>query len=407
MTESIKKYAELLVRSGGNVQKDQPVIITSDVADADFARMVQNYAYEAGASEVVIDWLDDISVRTRYIRAADKTFDEFPQWRVDRYKYYDDKGAVYLHIRSSDPDLLKGVSPDRIQRYTKVSRQGTKAHSARTMSNELRWSLLAVPSPSWAAKVYPKLSESEAFDALWKAILKCARADGSDPIADWSAHRKTFEARKNYLNDKQFKSLHFTNSLGTDLVVGLPKNHEWQGGGDVGQDGVPFFPNMPTEEIFTAPDRNNIEGKVVASMPLSYQGNLIEDFNITFKKGEAVEYQAKEGEAILKNIIGMDEGSRYLGEVALVANSSPISQMGVLFYSTLFDENASSHLALGKAYPDCIKGGTKMSEDELAKAGINDSLLHVDFMFGTADMSVVGLDYDGKETVVMENGELV
>lgn len=408
MNESkLKKYAELLVRSGGNVQAGQPVIISCDVEDAAFARLVMEYAYDAGASEVVLDWRDDIASRTRYLRASDEIFDIYPQWSVDRFKFYDDRGAVYMHILSSDPDLLKGVDPDRIRRYTKVSRQGTKAHSARTMSNELRWSLLAVPSPKWALKVFPDKNEEEAVAALWDAILKGARADGNDPCADWLAHRKTFEGRKKFLNDKQFKALRFTNSLGTDLMIGLPKDHIWQGGGDVSKDGVDFHPNLPTEEIFTAPDRANVNGKVVASMPLSYQGSLIEDFWITFKDGRADGFHAGAGEAILKSIIEMDEGSKYLGEVALVANSSPISKMGILFYNTLFDENASSHLALGKAYPECVKGGSSLSEKELLAAGINDSLMHVDFMFGTADMKIMGICQDGSEILVMENGELV
>ena len=403
----LKKYADLLVRAGGNVQKGQPVIISCDITNAVFARLVQEYAYDAGASEVVIDWVDDISSRERYLRATDKAFDVYPQWCVDRFKFYDDLGAVYLHILSSDPDLLKGVSADRIHRYTKVRRQGTKTHSVRTMSGELRWSILAVPSPKWAVKVFPQLNEEEAVLALWKAILKCARADGDNPIEDWKTHRKNFEQRTKQLNDKQFKALHFTNSLGTDITVGLAKNHIWEGGGDVGQDNVPFFANIPTEEIFTAPDRNNVNGKVVASMPLSYQGNLIEDFVITFKDGKATEYHAKANIDILKGIIEMDEGSSYLGEVALVSNSSPISQMGLLFYSTLFDENASSHLALGKAYPSNVKNGKNMDDKELAEAGINDSLIHVDFMFGSADMRVVGINEDGTKTLVMENGELV
>ena len=405
--QKLKKYAELLVRSGGNVQKGQPVVISSDVNDADFARTVMECAYDTGASEVVIDWRDEISTRTKYLRASNEIFDIYPQWCVDRFKFYDDRGAVYLHILSSDPDLLKGVEPDRIRRYTKASRQGTKAHSARTMSNELRWSLLAVPSPKWAAKVFPNLSVEEAVESLWNVILKGARADGDNPVEDWAAHRKTFEKRKTYLNEKQFSALRFTNGLGTNIVVGLPKNHVWQGGGDVGQDGIPFFPNQPTEEIFTAPKRDDVNGKVVASMPLSYQGSLIENFWIEFKDGKAVNYSASANEIVLKNIIEMDEGSSCLGEVAIVADSSPISTMNVLFYNTLFDENASSHFALGKAYPDCIKGGNDMSEEELAKAGINDSLLHVDFMFGTADMHVAGIEKDGTETVIMENGELL
>jgi len=408
MTESrLKKYAELLVRVGGNVKAGQPVVISCDVENATLARFVQDYAYDAGASDVTIDWTDDVSTRARYLRAANDVFDDFPDWRVDRFKYLDDKGTAYLRIESSDPDLLNGVDPDRIRRFMQISRQKAKEHGIRMMTNELRWSIIAVPSPKWALKVFPNLDEAKAVEALWDAILKGARADGDNPIADWDDHCKTFVTRLEYLNKKQFASLRFTNSLGTDVTVGLPKNHIWRGGGATSQDGIAFCPNLPTEEIFTAPDRNKVDGIVAASMPLSYQGSLIEDFSLTFKDGKVVDYKAKNGQEMLKNILGTDEGAKYLGEVALVANSSPISQMNVLFYNTLFDENASSHFALGKAYPSCVEGGNDMSEEALLKAGINDSITHVDFMFGTADMTVIGIDADGNESVVMENGELI
>lgn len=403
----LRKYAELLVKSGGNVQKGQPVMITSSVDDAYFARLVLEYAYEAGASIVSIDWYDDVATRAQYLHAADEFFDDYPQWRVDRFKYYDDKGVVYLHIRSSDPDLLNGVDTNRIKRFTKVSRAAIKTHTALTMSNALRWSLLAVPSVPWAKKVFPGMPEQEAVEALWARILKGARADGDNPIADWDAHKKNFEKRVNYLNSQAFTALHLTNALGTDLTVGLVKNHVWVGGGDTAQDTVDFFPNLPTEEIFTMPDRNGTNGRVVASMPLSYQGNLIEGFEITFKDGRAVSWRADRNEEVLKNIIEMDEGSHYLGEVALVANSSPIAQMKTLFYETLFDENASCHLALGKAYPNNMAGGDKLDDEQLAAAGANDSLLHVDFMFGTADMKIAGIGADGGETVFYENGEFI
>ena len=405
--EQLRKYAELLVKSGGNVQKGQPVVISCEVRDAEFGRMVMEVAYEVGASEVVIDWRDETVSRARFLQGADEIFDVFPQWMTDKFKFYDETGAAYLQIGSADPDLLKGVEPDRIRRFTVVSRQGTKEHSARVMANFQRWSIVALPSPAWAKKVFPDLEEDKAIEELGKAILKGARADGENPIKDWAAHRQNFEARKKILNEKKFKALRFKNSLGTDCLVGLPKGHIWQGGGDVGQDGLPFFPNQPTEEIFTAPDRNNVNGKVVASLPLSYQGNLIEKFWMVFKDGRAVEYHAEVNETVLKNIIEIDEGSHYLGEVALVPHGSPISQMGILFYNTLFDENASSHLALGKAYPTCIEGGSKMTEEELLSAGMNDSLMHVDFMFGTPDMNVIGIAEDGSETDVMLNGEYV
>lgn len=405
--ERLEKYAELLVRAGGNVQKGQPVIIGCSVDDAVFGRMVQNCAYDAGASEVIMNWSDGPTARNRYLRGADELFDTFPQWMVERHKYNDDRGAVYLMIESSDPDLLAGVDPSRLKRWSKASSIATKPHSTLLMNNTLRWSICAVPSPAWAKKVFPDLPEDEAISKLWSHILKGARADGDNPIADWEAHKSNFTKRVDYLNKKAFKALRITTGIGTDITLGLVKNHVWVGGGDTSKDGIPFFPNLPTEEIFTMPDRNKADGRVVASMPLSYQGNLIEGFEMTFVDGRVESYSATKNQATLANIIEMDEGARRLGEVALVANSSPIGQMGTLFYNTLFDENASAHLALGKAYPNNMKGGDDLTTDELVAAGGNDSLLHVDFMFGTSDMKVIGISEDGSETVFLENGEFI
>jgi len=405
--EKLKKYANLLVRAGGNVQKGQLVIIGASVEDVAFARMVQDAAYDAGASEVNIDWIDDISTRTKFLRGADEIFDSFPAWRVDKFKYQDDKGAVYLRIFSSDPDYLAGVDSDRIMRFTKATNTAIKTHSELMMSSALRWSVLAVPSPAWAKKVFPDLAEDKAIEKLWERILKGARADGEDPIADWNTHHKNFAKRVNYLNSQNFKALRFTTGIGSDFTVGLVKNHVWEGGGDTDKNGIPFFPNLPTEEIFTMPDRNKAEGRVVASMPLSYNGSLIENFEMTFKDGKVVDYKAEKNQDVLKTIIEIDEGSSRLGEVALVANSSPISQMGTLFYNTLFDENASAHLALGKAYPKNMKDGDKLSTEALVAKGGNDSLIHEDFMFGTADMCVVGIKDDGSEVKFFENGEFV
>jgi len=403
--EQLMKYAELLVRAGGNVQKGQPVVVSCSVDDAYFGRMVQDYAYDAGASEVIMEWTDGPTARARFMRGSDELFDTFPQWMVDKLKYNDDRGAVYLAVNSSDPDLLAGVDPSRLMRATKASRAATKEHSALMMSNARRWSICAVPSPAWAKKVFPDLPESEAIERLWGHILKGARADGDNPIADWEKHKQNFVKRVNYLNEKAFDALRITTGIGTDLMVGLVKNHVWVGGGDTGKDGIPFFPNLPTEEIFTMPDRNRADGRVVASMPLSYQGNLIDGFEMTFKNGRVEAYSAEKNQASLANIIEMDEGARRLGEVALVANSSPIGQMKTLFYNTLFDENAAAHLALGKAYPNNMAGGADMTEEQRAAAGCNESLLHVDFMFGTADMRVVGIGADGSETVFLDNGE--
>lgn len=403
----LKKYANLLVRAGGNVQKGQVVIVSCDVNNADFGRLVADCAYDAGASEVVMFWSDEITTKTKYLRANDSEFDTFPAWMVDRYKHYDDNEAVYLSVISPDPDLLAEVDPNRLKRYSKVANEAIKEHSSLLMKSALRWSVCALPSPTWAKKVFPNLSESEAMNKLMNLILKATRADGDNPIADWEKHRQDFIKRVNYLNEKQFSSLRITTGLGTNLTIGLVKNHCWIGGGSADKNGLHFFPNLPTEEVFTMPDRNHAEGKVVASMPLSYQGNLIENFEIEFKDGKVSDYRASKNKEILANIIEMDEGASRLGEVAIVTHSSPISQMGVLFYNTLFDENASAHLALGKAYPKNINGGNSMSMEEIVAIGGNDSLIHVDFMFGTSDMKIVGISEDGSETIFFDKGEFI
>jgi len=404
---ALKKYANLLVRAGGNVQKGQMVVISCAVDNAEFGRLVRDAAYDAGASEVRIDWSDETTARELFMRGADEIFDTFPDWQVQKLKYQDDKGAVYLHIGSSDPDNMKGVDSNRLRRFGKVSRIATKPHSALTMSSTLRWSIIATPSPKWAKKVFPNLSEEQAIERLWEYILKCARADGADPVADWHAHDQNFTKRVDYLNSQKFSALRFTTGIGSDFTLGLVDNHVWEGGSDKDKNGVAFFPNLPTEEIFTMPHREKAEGRVVASMPLSYQGNLIEGFEMTFKDGKVVSYQAEKNEESLKNIIEMDEGASRLGEVALVANSSPIGQLGTLFYNTLFDENASAHLALGKAYPKNMAGGDDMPTEELVAKGGNDSLTHVDFMFGTPDMKIVGIKQDGTEIVFFDKGEFV
>jgi len=306
--QTLKNYANLLVRTGGNVQKGQPVVITSDIEAAHFARLVQDTAYDAGASEVTILWGDEASTRTKYLRAADETFDDYPDWIVERYKYWDNKGVVYLHITSGNPDLLNGVDPERIKRFGKVAREKMREHSALTMSHKIRWSACAIPSPAWAEKVFPNISEDEAMEELWELIIKAARADGDDPIADWRKHRKSFVNNVNYLNEQQFTALRLTTGLGTNITIGLNENHVWKGGGSIcANEGLPFFPNIPTEEIFTAPNRNIADGRVVASIPLSYQGNLIEGIDLTFKGGVVTEYKASKNQESLTNILEMDE----------------------------------------------------------------------------------------------------
>jgi len=403
----LKKYADLFVRAGGNVQKGQLVIISCMVDAAYFGRLVRDAAYDAGASDVRIDWLDDTTTRAMYLNGASEIFDEYPDWKVQKFKEQDDKGAVYLHIISSDPDNLAGVEPDRLRRLSIATQTATKEHAALTMSSTLRWSIVAIPSSKWATKVFPSLAEAEAIDKLWELILKASRADGADPVADWQKHDKTFAKNIEYLNGQNFASLRFKTGIGSDFTVGLVQNHVWDGGSDSDKNDIRFFPNIPTEEIFTMPHREIAEGRVVASMPLSHQGSLIEGFEMTFKDGKVVSYKADKNQETLKNIIEMDDGAARLGEVAIVANSSPIGQMNTLFYNTLFDENASAHLALGRAYPKNMKDGDKLTTEELVAKGGNYSLTHVDFMFGTADMCITGIKADGTEVLFFENGEFI
>jgi len=402
--EALEKYARLVVKTGINIQPNQTLVVSSPIECAEFARIIAEIAYREGAREVVMNWNDELSARIRYLHAPDEIFDEFPEWRKEFYISYARKGAAFLSISASDPELLKDINPDRIARANKVSKRELKEYSERMMSNQNTWCIVSVPTETWAKKVFPHQPAEEAVEKLWDAILKSVRADLPDPVEAWENHKTALKHNMNLLNKMQLKWIHVKNDLGTDLRIELPENHIWLGGSELSADGVEFIANMPTEEIFTAPFRKGVNGKVVSSMPLNYNGNLIEDFSLTFKDGEVVDIQAGKGYDILKQIIDTDEGSRYLGEVALVPYNSPISNMGILFYNTLFDENASCHLALGKAYPVCVRGSESKSREELIEAGINDSLMHVDFMFGTADLSIEGMTADGKMVTIFRDG---
>lgn len=403
----LRKYAELLVCAGGNVKKGDYVMIVSSVDDAYFARLVQEYAYDAGASLVVMDWYDNAVTRTQYLRAADKTFTEFPAWMAERDKYYDEKGMVYLFINSPDPELLSNVEPGRIQNYLKLSNEARALHNKKLMSSELRRSILAIPSKAWAKKVFPDLPIEAAMEALWSLVLECSRADGTDPINDWNNHKSNFRKRLEYLNNQNFKSLRLKTNLGTDIIVELVENHIWVGCNGVDPNGICFLPNIPTEEIFTTPNCKGVNGKIVASRPLPYQGNLIEGIELIFKDGRLSEWKTQNNFQLFESILNVDEGSFYLGEIALVDKSSPITKTKRIFYNLLYDENSSCHMALGNAYIPTIKNGNKMDLEQLKSAGVNNSLQHIDFMFGTEDLSIVGNTFDGKEILFFDNGEFI
>lgn len=401
------KYADLIVKTGVNLQKGQILVIKSPVDCADFTREIALVAYKAGAKEVVINWHDDLFSRIRYLHAPEEVFEEYPEWKKEFYVSYSRQGAAFLSIDDDDPEIMKDVDPDRIMKSTRTSQTAIKEYRERLMSNRNPWCVVAVPSVAWAKKVFPEVSEKKAVELLWEEIFKTVRVDESDPAAAWEEHKSRLKKSTDFMNSNSFKLLRYKNSMGTDLSIELPEDHIWIGGSDYTPDGLEFIANMPTEEVFTLPKKTGINGKVVSTKPLSHNGNIIDEFSLTFKDGRIIDFSAAKGYDTLKSIIGTDEGSHYIGEVALVPFDSPISKSEILFYNTLFDENASCHLAIGKAYCVCLKNGENMTEDELEKFGVNDSLTHVDFMIGSQDLEITGVTAAGKEIPVFRNGSFV
>lgn len=405
MNEKMQEYARLVVKMGVNIQAGQILVINSPIECAEFARMMAEEAYKSGAREVVVSWNDELLGKLRFEMADDKVFDEFPAWRRDMYTDYARQGAAFVSIAAADPELLKGLDTERIVRQQKASGKALREYRERMMNNQNSWCVVSIPTVSWAKKVFEGLDEVAAVDNLWQAIYRAVRIDGqTDAVAAWQQHLSTLQQNKNRLNEYNFKYLRYKNAAGTDVEIELPEGHIWFSGTEHTPDGLPFVANMPTEEVYTLPKRSGVNGTVVSAKPLNFQGNLIDGFKLTFKDGKVVSYSAKQGEDVLKNLLTTDEGASYLGEVALVPHDSPISNLNILFYNTLFDENAACHLAFGKAYPTCISGGDAMTTDELLQNGANDSIVHEDFMIGTADLSIIGITHDGREVVVFKDG---
>lgn len=404
----LKQYARLAVYSGVNLQKNQTLLINADIDTVEFTRLVVKEAYEAGAKEVIVTYQDDMLRKFDYEYQSDETLGIVHPWQIDKHLDYLKDGACRMHIISPIPGILKDCDPKKLAIHQRAFGEASREVREYTMASKVQWTIVAVPNAAWAAQVFPELSKEEAVSRLWKEILACVYVNEvDDPVETWKQRDVTFQKRIEKLNKFAFTKLHFKNELGTDLMVSLVKNHRWEGGSEHGQNGVDFNANIPTEEVFTMPDRNNVEGIVYASRPLLYNGNLIKDFYFKFEQGKVVDFDAKEGKEVLSSLLDMDEGSRSLGEVALVPYDSAISQSGTLFYTTLFDENASCHLALGNAYPSCVEGGLEMSEEELKEAGSNISLNHEDFMFGTSDMSILGETSDGTWIPVFKDGNFV
>ncbi|MBE6970644.1 MAG: aminopeptidase [Ruminococcaceae bacterium] len=404
MEAKLREYAALLIKVGLNVQKGQTLVISSPVECAPFARMCASAAYDVGCREVVMNWHDDVMAREKYLRADSEIFDEVPQWRRHFFNDYANAGAAYLAIAAEDPENFKGVDPDRLVRAQRASGKALKDFYRLQMSSGFPWCIASIPIPSWATRVFPEVSAAEAVEKLWDAIFYTMRINGDGQSAQrWQEHIDRLAERKEKMNALRFKTLHYTNSLGTDLTVELPEGHIWESGDDVTQSGQTFVANMPTEELFTAPLRSGINGVVYAAMPLVNDGNIIDGFHFVVKDGKIVEAHAEKGEEFLKAAISIDEGACYFGEVALVPYDSPISNMNLLFYNTLFDENAACHMAFGEAYP-CIEGGRDMDKEQLKEKGLNDSDAHVDFMIGTKDLKIIGTTWSGEEIPVFLDG---
>ena len=404
MEEKLQEYAQLLVRVGLNVRKGQNLVISAPVECADFARLCAAEAYDAGCREVIMNWHDDALTRMKYLRADDAIFDEVALWRRHFFNDYALEGAAYLAISASDPENLKGVDPRRLVRSQQASGKALKDFDRLQMCGGFPWCIASIPIPSWAKRVFPGVSEEEAMEKLWDAIFASVRISGDGKAVEkWHAHLDTLHERLEKMNALNFKSLHYTNSLGTDLTVELPEGHIWEAGDDVTLAGRSYIANIPTEELFTSPLKTGVNGVVYSALPLAHDGNIIDKFHFVVKDGKIVEAHAEQGEETLKAAISVDEGASYFGEVALVPYDSPISNQKILFYNTLFDENAACHIAFGEAYP-CLKGGQQMTKDELKARGLNDSITHVDFMVGTPDLSIVGTTHDGREIPVFING---
>jgi len=397
------KYAELAVKVGVNIQKNQYLYISCSTDNLKLAQIITKLAYENGAKQVFVDLSDDELVRTRYEKAPKDSFDFFPPWKVQEREWLAENGAAFLSITSHNPDLLKGIEHERIMNFQKASGKALANYYSWLQADKFSWTVIAAPSKQWAAKVFPLLSEDQQMNALWEAIFDATRINFEDPVAAWLEHDQQLHSKADYLTSKQYKALHYL-APGTDLTIDLPSKHIWTGGSSENVQGQTFMANMPTEEIFTAPLKTGVNGYVSSTKPLSYGGNIINNFKLTFKDGRIVDIEAEQGKEILTSLIETDEGAHYLGEIALVAHKSPISQSGLLFYNTLFDENASNHLAIGNAYAFCIEGGKEMSAEELLAKGLNHSLTHVDFMIGSEQMNIDGITKEEQKEPIFRNG---
>ncbi|TQQ84525.1 aminopeptidase [Peptacetobacter hominis] len=400
---NLEKYAELSVKTGINVQPGETLLVRSPIECADFTRAAVRYAYECGAKRVHVEWSDDDCTLSTYKLAPSDSFNEYPQWQADKYTSIAEEGGSFLTVSATDPDLLKDVDPQRIADFQKASGKALKKWRSYTLTDKCKWSIVSCPTEKWAQKVYPDETPENAVKMLWDAIFKCTRADLENPVEEWKKHNLSLKEKTDFLNNADFKALHFKSDK-TDLEIKLPDGHIWQSGNAYDPSGVEFTPNIPTEEIYGMPHKFGVNGTVFSTKPLVFGGNIIDNFSITFKDGKIIDFSAEKGFETLKKLIETDEGSHYIGEVALVPFNSPISDTNTVFFNTLFDENASCHLAIGAAYRTNIKDGENIPDNMLDEKGVNDSMAHVDFMIGSSDMNITGIKSDGETVDIFING---
>lgn len=404
--EKLQQYAELLVKVGMNVQPKQPVFIRSSVETLELTHLIVEEAYHCGSSDVRVVYSDPTLKRLKFENESVEHFanHELKSYDVEARMDYVKRGAANLALISEDPDLMDGIDSQKLQAFQQQNARAFKGYMESVQKNQFPWVVAAFPSKAWAKRVYPELSVEEAYIKFIDEVFDIVRIDGNDPVENWRQHIANLSVYAQKLQQKNYHALHYV-SEGTDLTVGLAKNHIWEDATSyVNGKEQAFIANIPTEEVFTAPDRNRVDGYVTNKLPLSYNGTIIDQFKLMFKDGEIIDFSAEKGETVLKDLINTDEGSRRLGEVALVPDDSPISNRNTIFYNTLFDENAACHLAIGSAYAFNIQGGTEMTVEEKIASGLNDSNVHVDFMIGSSDLTIYGIFEDGSKELVFENG---
>ena len=401
--EQLQKYAQLLARVGLNVQKGQTVFVEAALDQPDFVTMVVEECYKAGASEVYVDWSHQPVAKINSNYRTLESLSNLAPWAKAKWEFKAQNYSCRLWIESEDPDGMKGADQEKLSKARQAMYPQIKPFRM-ALENKHQWCIAAVPGKAWAKKVFPNLPEDEAMEAMWKVILHTSRADGDDPVAAWQAHNEDLDKRCAYLNGLGLKYLEYKSANGTDLKVELLEDGIFAGGNEKTLQGNVFNPNIPTEEVFTSPKAGAAEGIVYSTKPLSYMGELIDNFSMRFENGKVVEVKAEQGEELLKKMVSMDEGAGMLGECALIPYDSPINESGVLFYNTLFDENASCHFAVGHGFNECLKGFENLTDEQCKEKGINDSMIHVDFMIGSRDMSIVGVTKDGKRVQIFENG---